>query len=177
MRSNQKGFGVVGIILVVFLILIAGGVGAGVLALTGKAPSCPTPGGAARSEDTIGDTLEQGSVTITDAEATTLAQKYVGDKVSDGRVCFTQGLGHISGKINLGSVSPSFYVSGGVDLTGSAPVATNLNIQLGSLPNLPVVSVIAEKAINKFVSESLEKVELNQKYSATFTNGSVTIQK
>lgn len=177
MNNSQKGIGVIAVILGIFAISIVGAAGAATLALTGQAPVCPTPGGPARSENAIGDTLEQGSVTITDAEATTLAQRYVGNKVSNGRVCFTEGLGHISGKIKLDSVSPSFYVSGGVDLTGSTPKATNLNIQLGSLPNLPFISAIAEKAINKFIGESLEQVDLNQRYSATFTNGSVTIRK
>lgn len=174
---NQKGFAFIPLILGVVAISVIGTIGAGTLALTGKAPMCQTPGGAARTEDEIGDALDQGSVTITDEEATTLSQRYLVDVVKDGRVCFTPGSGHISGKIKVGSVSPSFYVSGGVDLTGTAPKATNLKIQLGALPNLPLISSLAQGAVNKLISESLEKIELKEKYSATFSEGSLTIKK
>lgn len=175
--SSQKGIGLVAVIIGVFLILIVGTTGAGVLALTGQAPVCPSSGGSARSEKVIGDTLETGSVTLTDSEATTLAQNYIGQQVKNARVCFTNGLGHISGKIKLGSVSPSFYASGGVDLTGSRPALTNFGIQLGSLPNIPFISSLAQGTVNNLISENLAKFELKQKYSATFTQGSVTIGK
>lgn len=175
--NNQKGFGIIALILVVFGALVLAMAGAGAAAVLGKAPECASLGSSARSESQIGDTLNQGSVTIIDGEATTLAQNYLGGKVSDARVCFTEGLGHISGKINLGSISPSFYISGGVDLTGSVPKATNLNIQLGSLPNIPALSSFASNALNSLISENLSKFELKQKYSASFVSGSVTISK
>lgn len=175
--NNQKGFGIIGLILVIFGALVLALAGAGAAAVLGKAPECANIGSAARSESQIGDTLNQGSVIITDGEATTLAQGYLGGKVNDARVCFTEGLGHISGKINLGSISPSFYISGGVDLTGSVPKATNLKIQLGSLPNIPALSSFASNALNSLISENLSKFELNQKYSASFVNGAVTISK
>lgn len=174
---NQKGFGVIFIILGVFGLLILGTAGVAGLALFGKAPACLTQAGSARSEKVIGDTLEGGSVTIVDSEATTLAQNYLGGKVNDAKICFTKGLGHVSGRINVGGVSPSFYVSGGVDLTGSTPKATNLQIQLGSLPNLPLISGLAEGMVNKLIKENLGKISLDQKYSADFSDGSVTIKK
>lgn len=175
--NNQKGFGIIALIIVVFGALILALAGAGAAAVLGKAPECANIGTTARSESQIGDILNQGSVTITNGEATTLAQGYLGNKVNDARICFTEGLGHLSGKINLGSISPSFYVSGGVDLTGSAPKAINLNIQLGSLPNIPALSAFASNALNSLISENLSKFELKQKYTASFANGSVTIGK
>lgn len=175
--NNQKGFGVIGLIFVIFGVLVLSLAGAGAAAVLGKAPECANLGTTARSESQIGDSLNQGSVTITDGEATTLAQSYLGGKVNDARICFTEGLGHISGKINLGSISPSFYVSGGVDLTGSVPKTINLNIQLGSLPNIPALTSLASKALNSLISENLSKFELKQKYSVSFANGSVTITK
>lgn len=175
--SNQKGFGVIFIVLGVFGILVLGGAGAAIMALTGKAPACTNQGGPARTEDAIGKALDEGSVTITDGEATTLAQNYIGGKVEDARICFTKGLGHISGKINLGGVNPSFYVSGGVDLTGTTPKTTNLKIQLGSLPDLPLVSNLAEGMINKLIEENLDKISLNRQYTAIFSPGSVTVRK
>lgn len=175
--EKQKGFAFIPIILVVFVILIVGGAGVAVMALTGKAPSCPNQGSTARSEKAIGDALEQGSVTIPDGEATTLAQNYIGGKVEDASICFTQGLGHVSGKINLGSLNPSFYVSGGVDLTGFTPKATNLKIQIGSLSSLPVVSNLAEGMINKLIKENLDKISLDRQYTAIFSPGSLTVKK
>lgn len=166
------------LLLIISGILVFGLVGAGAAVLLGKAPECSTAGASsARSEKEIGDILGQGSVNISDGEATALAQSYLAGKVDDARVCFSEGLGHISGKINLGSVSPTFYVSGGVDLSGSAPKATNLSIQLGSLPNIPALSSIAADSLNSLISENLSKFELNQKYSASFAPGSVTISK
>ena len=176
--KNQQGFGIIMLLLIVAGIMVFGTLAAGAAVLLGKAPECPTQGSSsARSEKEIGDTLEQGSVNITDGEATTLAQGYIGGKVDEARVCFTEGLGHVSGKMNLGSVSPSFYVSAGVDLSGSVPKATNLSIHLGSLPNISFLSGLATDKINSLISENLSKFELKQKYTAVFSNGSLTISK
>lgn len=84
--NNQKGFGIIALFLVVFGALVLALAGAG--AVLGKASECANIGSAARSEFQIGDTLNQGSVTVTDGEATTLAQGYLGGKVNDARVCF-----------------------------------------------------------------------------------------
>lgn len=174
--NSQKGFGVISILLMIFGIVVLGTVATGAVVLLGKAPQCPAQESfLARSEKEIGDTLDKGSVNITDSEATALAQKYIGGQVDDARICFSEGLGHISGKKNLGSINPSFYVSGGVDLSGSVPRATNLSIQLGSLPNISLFSSLATNAINSLISENLAKFELKQEYSASFTNGSLTI--
>lgn len=175
--SGQKGFGVIFIILGVFGVLVLGTAGAAGLALLGKAPACETQGGQARTEDAIGDALEIGAVTITDSEATTLSQRYIGDAVKDARVCFTDGLGHVSGKINMGGINPTFYVSGGVNLTGATPKITNLQIQAGSLPNNPLLSSVAQSAVNKLIEKSLGQINLDQVYFAVFSKGSVTIKK
>lgn len=176
--EKQKGFAFIPIILGLFALSILGTVGAGALVLTGKAPACQNQGGSARTGDAIGETLDQqGSVTITDGEATTFARSYLGDQIKDPRVCFTKGLGHVSGKINLGSVSPSFYVSGGVDLVGSTPKATNLKIQLGALPDLPFISALAQGTVNKLITDNLGQIELKEKYSADFSEGSLTVTK
>ncbi|MBI2598904.1 hypothetical protein HYW40_01680 [Candidatus Curtissbacteria bacterium] len=173
--SYQKGFAPILIIIAVGIIGLAGAAGA---ALMGQAPVCPTEGTAARSEKEIGDTLDKsGSVNITDGEATSLAGKYVAGKVQNTRVCFTSGLGHASGNIKLASFSPSFYASAGVDLSGSTPKATNLDIKVGSLPNVPVLSSQAESFVTSLINENLAKFALKKKYSAQFTQGSITISK
>lgn len=176
--NNQKGFGIILALFIVLGIVVLGTMVVGATVLLGKAPQCPIQGSPlARSEKEIGDTLDTGSVNITGGEATSLAQKYIGGQVNDARICFTEGLGHISGKMSLGSVSPSFYVSGGVDLSGSTPKATNLNIQLGSLPNISLFSSLATNAINALISKNLANFELKQKYSVSFITGSLTISK
>jgi len=173
--KHHKGFGILSIILIIFALLALGTVGAGAAIVLGKAPLCPNAGTTARSEKMIGDILENGSVTITDGEATTLAQSYMGRQVTDARVCFTKGAGHLSGTVNLGVVKPTFYLTSGVDLTSAVPKVTNLGIQLGSLPNVPALSSLAQGALNQIVSGALSKIELKKQYSATFGEGSVTI--
>ena len=175
--NKQKGFAFIPVILAILGVLALGTAGVGVAAVIGKAPNCPNPGSNARTEKIIGDAIEKGSVTITDGEATTLAQSYIGNQISDARVCFTKGAGHVSGSINLNPVKPSFYLSSGADLTGSIPKITNLKIQLGSLPDIPAVSSLAEGAINQVISGALSKFELKQKYSVSFADGSMTIKK
>ena len=175
--NKQNGFAFIPVILAILGVLALGTVGAGVAVILGNAPTCPSAGSSARTEKVIGDALEKGSVTITDGEATTLAQTYIGGQITDARVCFTSGMGHVSGSINLNSIKPSFYLSGGADLTGSIPKITNLKIQLGSLPDIPAVSSLAEGAINSVISGALSKFELKQKYSISFADGSMTIKK
>ncbi|OIP57290.1 MAG: hypothetical protein COX79_05260 [Candidatus Levybacteria bacterium CG_4_10_14_0_2_um_filter_36_16] len=175
--GSQKGFGAIAIIFMVLGVIVVGSAGAGAAALLGQAPQCQSQAAGVRSDKEIGDALEKGSITITDGEATTLAQNYIGGQVEDGKICFTKGLAHFSGKKNLGSITPSFYVTAGVDLTGSVPNATNLSIQFGSLPNNPILSSLAQGVINKLIADDLSKIELKQQYKASFTDGSVTISK
>lgn len=175
--GSKKGFGVIAIIFIVLGVIVVGTAGVGAAALLGQAPQCQSQSSGARSEKEIGDTLDKGSVTITDGEATTLAQNYIGGQVENGKICFTKGLAHFSGKKNLGSINPSFYVSSGVDLTGSVPKTTNLSIQFGALPNNPILSSLAQGVINKLIADNLSKIELKQQYKASFTDGSVTVSK
>ena len=164
------------IILIIFGVVVVAVAGAGTAAIYGQAPKCPNQGGAARSEKAIGDILENsGMVTVIDSEATTIARKYIGGKVTDGRVCFTTGLGHASGNIKLGPVNPSFYASAGVDLSGANPETTNLIITVGALPNMPFVSDQAGKIVAGLINDNLAKIGLDKKYLAEFSQGSVTV--
>ena len=173
--SYQKGFVLILIILGVVIVAIAG---AGAAAVIGQTPNCPSQGGTTRSEKDIGDLLEKsGSITVLDSEATTIAQKYVAGKVQDARVCFTQGLGHASGSVKLGPISPFFYASAGVDLSQASPQATNLDIKVGALPNMPFISDQVGKIVTDLINENLAKVQLKGKYSAQLSTGSVTITK
>ena len=173
--SAAKGFVIILVILGVVVIAVAGAAAAAVI---GQAPKCPSQGGTTRSEKVIGDILEKsGVVTVTDSEATTIAQKYVAGQVQDARVCFSTGLGHASGSIKLGPVSPSFYASAGVDLSGVNPKTTNLNIKVGALPNMPYISDQVGKIVADLINENLDNIQLKKKYSAQFSTGSVTVTK
>lgn len=173
--TAQKGLAPILIILIVAVL----GIGAlATTALLGQAPQCPNTTGPARTEKVIGDLLEKsGSVTATDSEATTIAQKFVASKAQNVRVCFTQGSAHASGNIQLGSLTPSFYASSGIDLSGPAPITSNLDIRVGSLPNIPVLSSQVESFVSKLINENLAKVNLKKKYSIQFSQGSATVNQ
>lgn len=170
--TTRKGFAP---ILIILALALAGiGTLAGT-ALLGQAPKCPSAGGTARTEKELGDLLEKtGSVTTTDSEATQIAQNYVAGKVQDTRVCFTQGLAHASGHIQLGSFSPSFYASAGIDLSGNIPKTSNLDVKVGSLPDIPILSSQVESFVTNLINDNLAKVQLKKKYSLQFSNGSAT---
>lgn len=161
------------------ILVVVGLVGTGVTvaaAVLGKAEKCPAGPGPARSDKEIINLIETKGATVTDAEATTLAQKYLAGKVEDPRVCFTPGLAHLSGNIKLGSLNPSFYVSSGIDLSGSTPRTVNLDIRIGSLPSLSFLSP-AQKAVENLINENLSKMRTQEKYSVEFSQGSVEIKK
>lgn len=146
-------------------------------ALFGNAQKCPEPvEGQARSEQELTKLLETKGLTLTDAEATALAEKYLADKVENPRVCFTPGLGHLSGHVKVGTLSPSFYVSTGIDLSGPTPKTKDLDIAVGSVPGgfiLAPVNSIVEGIIN----DNLSKARMEEKFSVEFNQGSVTIRK
>lgn len=174
MSAQQKGIATILIVIVIAGLAVAG---AGAAAVFGEAPKCPADAKTARSEKIIGDILEKGSVTINDGEATALGRAYVGPLVNDLRICFTPGLAHASGNIKLGPLSPSFYASAAIDLSDQFPKTSNLDIKVGALPNLPLVSDQAFKAVTNLINQNLAKIKMNTKYSAVFTSGSVTINK
>lgn len=172
--KNQSGF--IWIPLIIIALITAAVVGTGAVAVYGEAPTCPSVGTTARSESEIGDAIQAGGATVTDGEATTIAQRYFGDQINDARICFTPGEGHLSGSVPLGAIKPTIYVSAGVDLTGSIPQATNLKIQLGSLPNVPFISNLLNSKLNSLIADNLSRFDLDRTYSAEFAQGSVTIR-
>lgn len=167
--------GIAPILLILVVIILAVG-GLGIAAMVGQAPKCLSAGGSARSEKELGDLLEKSkTVTVTDGEATTIAKNYIGNKVNEPGICFTQGLAHASGNIKLGPITPSFYATAGVDLSGPNPKATNLDIKVGAMPNIPVVSSQVEQAVTNLINENLAKAQLKKKYSVQFSNGTATV--
>ncbi|HEY3118044.1 MAG TPA: hypothetical protein VGK54_14980 [Chloroflexota bacterium] len=165
-------------ILIAIVVLLGAAVAGAGAAVYGQAPECPSQPGDARSTQSIGDILgASGRMIVNDGEATTIARGYVGDRVNEARVCFTPGAGHLSGKLPLGSVAPSFYASAGVDLSGPTPRTTNLEVKVGALPNLPGVSDQVARIVSDLINQSLEGWRLDQPYAADFATGSVTVTK
>lgn len=169
----KKIFLIIGILIVIGIVAVGATAAATVF---GKAQKCPSAAGVARNEQELMRQLETSGLTLTDAEATALAQKYLADKVTDPRVCFTPGLGHLSGNVKLGSLSPSFYVSTGIDVSGPTPKTKNLDIRVGSVPGgfvlAPVNAIVAG-----LINENLSKAKMTEKFSVDFGQGTATIKK
>ena len=161
-------------IVVVVLVL-----GTGVTVATavfGKAQKCPSDPGPRRSDKELLNLIETNGLTIGDSEATALIQKSLSEKIEDPRVCFSQGLAHLSGNIKTGGVSPSFYVSTGLDLSGPTPKTKDLDIRIGSIPNLFIFNPI-EKIIEGIINDNLSQMKVQGKYSVEFNLGAATIKK
>lgn len=167
------------VIVVVLLVLLVGAAAAGTgAAVLIEAPRCPVDAAPGAVEVDIGAALElRGTVALDDAAATALARRYAGDVVQDARVCFTPGFGHASGKVPLGPVSPSFYATAGVDLSGPVPKTVGLGIKLGGLPDLPLVSDLANTAVAQLIDAQLARAELEHRYAVDFAAGSATIKR
>ena len=145
-------------------------------ALFGNAQKCPSGPGTLRSDKELLRLIETRGLTISDAEATALIQKTFSEKVHDPRLCFSQGLVHISGNIKAKGISPSFYVSTGVDLSGPTPKTKNLDIRIGSIPNIFIFSPI-EKMIEGMINDNLSQMRSQDRYSIELNPGSAVIKK
>lgn len=164
----------------VVIVVVAG---SAALVVSGEAPQCPQAGTATavKSQQQIGDTLiREKSVTITDGDATASAKTLLGSVLTDPRVCFDAQGGHISGKLKLGSVSPSVYVSMAgtdIDLSGSSPRVSKLDIRLGGLPNVPGISDAAGSQIASVVNQGLGQIRLSKPLKAQFSAGAATVRE
>ena len=165
-------------VLIAALLLVGIIIAGGAAAVYGQAPRCTSEPGDARSTQQIGDALDgSGRVTLSEAEATTIARGYVGALVNEGRVCFTPGAAHLSGKLPLGPVTPSFYASLGVDLSGSTPRTTNLDVKVGALPSLPGISDQAANVVSGLINQNLAQFKMDQPHAVEFGAGSATITR
>lgn len=171
----RKGFvPIIVLVLGVFALAITG---AGTAALLGQAPTCPNQSLPA-DEKVLAEQLDKsGSAKVSDAQATSIAQKHLADKVENAGVCFTTNLAHASGKIKLGPFNPPFYASAAIDLSGSTPRAVNIDIKVGSLPDIPIVSGQVKQFVTNLINKNLGKVQLKKKYHVNFSTGSATVTK
>lgn len=168
------------ILLVIGILVVAGFLITGATvaaAVFGKAKTCPSASsGQVRSEKEILRLLETKGLTLTDAEATSLVQKSFAQKIEDPRVCFTPGLGHLSGRVKLGSLNPSFYVSTGIDTSGTTPKTKDLDIRVGSVPGGFILAPV-EAILQNLINDNLSQARIEEKYSVEFGQGTATIKK
>ena len=164
------------ILIVAVLVILGAAAAGGGAAVYGQAPQCASEPGEARSATEIGATLANaGRVVVDEREATTLTRGYIGSVVADARVCFTPGAAHLSGKVPLGPVTPSFYATLGVEFVGTQPRATDLDVKVGALPSVPGVSDVVKRTISDLINQSLAQWKIDQPYAAEFASGSATI--
>ncbi len=164
------------IVKAIALILLVGIVVVGVLAYTatsGTARQCPavqqTAAGSQPREDAA------GIVRISNAEATKAGRSYLGQYITDLRVCFDSDGGHASGTLPVGPANLSFFVTGrNVDLSGSSPRINDLDFELGSVPS--AVANAAKSTITGGINEALTNVRLAKRYSYQFGDGVVTLR-
>ena len=145
-------------------------------AIIGKAPSCPEGPGKVRAEKDLLYLVETKGLTLSDSEATALIQKPLSEKIADPRICFTKNLLHLSGKIKAGKIMPSFYITAGLDLTQATPKTKDLDIRIGSVPNLFIFSPV-EKMLEGIINGNLSKMEAREKYAVEFDEGKATIRR
>ena len=147
------------------------------IALIVPAPQCPLSQNVVliTSLDQKQKQLEKtGSITITDAEATqALNQNFSQNKqVENLRICFTPNQLNVSGKVHLGSFSPTFYLSTGIN-TQNGLQAQDTHITIGGLGFL---SKFAGDMAQGVINNELQKAPIDSSYSVIFTQGEVEIK-
>jgi len=175
--------GVIGLVLVPVVVV-------GALAFTGGPAPC-TPGGGsieisdtqAQSFDTKWDELDgaldggrPSSITLTESEVSSRANKYIDDKggdVDDVRVCIHDGSGEVTGSVNVFVGSGKFRVSGTVDLNGGRPVVNFQDIELGNVPSFVLGPL--ESAVEDAIQELLDDITLDHTYAPVLSEGQAQI--
>ncbi len=171
-------------------IAVVGVVVVGALAIAGGPGPC-TPGGAAIEDsdahaqtfdtkwDEMDGALDGGtatSITLTESEVTSRANKYIDSKggdLADVQVCIHDGFGEVSGKANLPVGTAKFKVKGTVDLSGEHPAVTFQDIEVGSVPGF--VTGPLEGIVEDAMKELLNDVDLSHTYAPTLAEGQVHI--
>ena len=183
-----------GIIISIFsgligLVLIAGA-GVAAMALTGGPGPCTPGGGAieisdaqAQSFDTKWDWLDaplagggSSSITLTESEIGSRANKYIDDKggdVDDIRVCIHDGYGEVTGSVDVAVGSGKFKAKGAVALNGGRPVVDFQDIELGNVPGFALGPL--EGAVEDAIQELLDDITLEHTYAPSLSEGQAEI--
>jgi hypothetical protein len=183
-----------GIIISVFsgligLVLIAGA-GVAAMALTGGPGPCTPGGGAieisdahAQSFDTKWDGLDaalagggSSSITLTESEVSSRANKYIDDKggdVNDVQVCIHDGYGEVTGSVDVAVGSGKFKAKGAVALNAGRPVVDFQDIELGNVPGFALAPF--ENAVENAIQELLDDITLEHTYAPSLSDGQAEI--
>jgi hypothetical protein len=182
---------ITGIITTLVMVVVILVVVTGALAFTGGPGAC-TPGGGtieisdaqAQSFDQKWDQLDAAldggnstSITLTESEVSSRADKYIEDKggdVSDIRVCIHDGFGEVTGKVDASVAKAKFKVKGTVDLSSDHPNANFDDVEVGNVPGAVLGPL--ENLVEDAIQELLDDINMKHNYTATLQEGSATIE-
>ena len=171
-------------------LVVVAGVAVGALAFTGGPDSCTLGGGPieisdaqAQSFDTKWDGLDAAlnggaptSVTFTESEVSSRANKYIDDKggdVDDVRVCIHDGFGEVTGKVDAFVGSGNFRVTGTVALDQGRPIVDFQDIEVGNVPGFALAPF--ENAVEDAIQELLDDITLEHTYAPSLSEGQAKI--
>jgi len=179
------------LITTLFMIAVVVVVVSGVLAFTGGPDPC-TKGGAlpietsdaqAASFDAKWDQLDAAlaagapsSITLTESEITSRANRYLRDKggdVAEIRVCIYAGSGAATGDVDLPLGTAKFKATGTVELTGGHPVVQFDDVEVGNVPG--VVLSPFKSAVESAIQDQLDDVDLDHVYTVELQPGQAVI--
>lgn len=175
--------GLIGLVVVVIVV-------AGLLAVTGGPAAC-TPGGGpieisdaqAQSFDAKWDELDASlangspsTITLTESEVSSRANQYIdeeGGDVDDVQVCIHDGLGELTGSVDIFAGSAKFKASGTVDLTSGHPVVDFQDIEVGNVPGFILGPL--EGVVEDAIQQLLDDITLEHTYIPTLSEGQAQI--
>ncbi len=179
------------LITTLFMVAVVIVIVSGVLAFTGGPDPC-TRGGTVPIEtsdaqaaafdakwDQLDAALAAGapsSITLTESEITSRANKFLRDKggdVAEVRVCIYSGSGAATGKVDLPVGTAKFKATGTLDLTGDHPDAKFDDIEVGNVPG--VVLAPFESAVEDAIQELLDDITLDHTYTVELQPGQAVI--
>jgi hypothetical protein len=176
--------GLIGIALILFVVTAG-------LAFTGGPDPC-TPGGGdievsdaqASSFDQKWDQLDseldggsRSSITLTEGEVTSRANKYIDDEGADVdnlRVCIHDGFGEVTGEVDAFVGSSKFKTTGTVTLTDDRLAVDFQDIEVGNVPDAVIGPF--ENAVENGIQELLDDIALKHTYVPTLTEGQAEIE-
>ncbi len=189
--SSPLGLALTAIIVILIAAVIF--IGANVILAFSGGPGPCTPGGGTITTTAINaDSFQQkwdgfdavldggspSSVSFTESEVTSRADRYIRDETDvdfvDVRICIHDGFGEATAKLEafLG-LETKVKIKGNLDLSGDHPEALDLEIDIGNVPNF--ITNAIEGFVEDAVDEALEDIDLSHTYTPTLTEGNAQI--
>lgn len=117
---------------------------------------------------------ELSSLAISDVAVTNLVRSKLDESVEELMICFSPKGWVVSGVARNNSGWPvAFLVSGDLDLSANYPSVSNIEVKLGRLGTIQVVSAYAEKKLN----QRLKTIYLGFPMSVSWQEGEVNLSR